>query len=79
MAEKTVFCVQAYGLSGARPVRGKLSQYGTASEAMAEGAAQSIRHAGVLVFSVRGEPDFGSWDEPRVLARYGAAPLLHLG
>jgi hypothetical protein len=38
------------------------------------GLKASDTAAGVVVFSVTGEPEFGEFDAPVVLARYGEVP-----
>ncbi len=72
MARQTVYIVQPY--VGARLVPGRLEEFGDRTEALRVGEALSARRAGVIVAAVNCEPDFGQWDEPRVLATYGRTP-----
>lgn len=74
MTRATVYCVQAYTGTAARPAKGRLQQYGAAEDATARADELKDRAPGVLLFSVSGEGD--CWEEPRVLARYGIAPAL---
>lgn len=76
MTVRTVYCVQSYGGAPGHLVAGKLRQFGTSTEALEMGKELSARAPGVLVFEVSGEPDFDSWEEPKILARHGRLPSL---
>jgi hypothetical protein len=71
MATRTVFCVQVYGWAGERLVRLRLHEFGAREDALAKAEALKGRVQALVAFSVSGEPDFGSWEEPAILAHYG--------
>jgi hypothetical protein len=74
MTVRTVFCVQPYRGRFGRLEPLRMQQFASASEALAAGRALTERASGVLVFRVEGEPDFGEWAAPEVLARHGELP-----
>ncbi len=74
MALRTVYCVQTYSKKGRELAKGPLRQCGSSKEALAKGEDLSRRAAGVVVFSVEGDPTFDYWSEPRVLAEHGQVP-----
>lgn len=74
MALRTVFCVQTFSKKGRALATGPLRQYGSGAEALQKGEDLQSRNAGVLVYSVEGDPAFDYWDEPKVLASYGQVP-----
>lgn len=74
MSQVTIYCVETFGPSGRRLDPRRMSQHGDRPEAMLTARIQARRRAGVLVFSVTGDPFAGVWQDPLVLARYGRAP-----
>lgn len=74
MAQKTIYCVQAYGGGKREFVRGMLREFKTADGALGEGEALARRVPGVVVFKVTGEPDFDAWGEPEIMATHGRVP-----
>lgn len=74
MNQVTIFCVETFGPSGRRLDPRRLSQHGDRPDAMAVARDEARRRAGVLVFSVTGDPFAGVWQEPQIVARYGKAP-----
>lgn len=74
MVMRTVYCVQPYRGSPGRFEPGVLHQFGTSAEALTVAAKMQASARGLLVFEVRGEPDFDFWEEPEVLAVYGDVP-----
>jgi hypothetical protein len=71
----TVYCVETYWrASPRRLVRGQFRQYGDRAEALTAGRRMARARAGVLVFSVAGEPVADIWQRPQTLARFGDAP-----
>lgn len=75
MTRRTVYCVQPYAGASGRLIQCGLREFGDELAARREGETLSARRAGVLVFAVSGEPDFGTWEEPRILAAYGSTPM----
>lgn len=76
MALRTVFCVQTFMKKGRVLTPGPLRQFGTGQEALQSGESLKDRSAGVVVYSVEGEPAFDYWSEPKVLASHGQVPAL---
>lgn len=70
----TVYCVQAFWHDGRKLAKGRLRQFLDEDLARQAGRAASGAHAGVVVFRVRGEPEFETWSEPEVLDAYGTVP-----
>lgn len=79
MTLRTVYCVQGYQGAGRRAVATRLRQFGCAEDALEAARAVKARASGVLVYKVEGEPDFGFWSEPMVLAKFGEVPRLACG
>lgn len=76
MSAVTVYCVETFGPSGRRIDPRQVAQYGDAGEARAQGRLSARRRAGVLVYSVSGDPVADIWQEPQIIARYGVAPVV---
>jgi hypothetical protein len=38
------------------------------------GAVASHHAVGVVVYQLKGEPEFDTWSEPNIIARYGETP-----
>lgn len=72
----TVYCVETFGPSGRRQDPPRPIQFGDEVTARGEGKDQARRRAGVLVYSVDGDPVADIWQRPRIIARYGTAPIL---
>jgi hypothetical protein len=79
MVARTVYGVQCYAGTAGALVKGRLWHFGYEDEARAAGEMLEGRVAGWVMFSVRGDPEFGAWDEPVVLETYGALPDEALG
>jgi hypothetical protein len=73
MAETSHF-VQTFKKQGRRLVGSPPQPFKTPDQARVRGLKASDTAAGVVVFSVTGEPEFGEFDAPVVLARYGEVP-----
>jgi hypothetical protein len=67
--------VQTFKKQGRRLIGGQPQSYKTPDQARVRGLRASDTAAGVVVFSVTGEPEFGEFDPPVVLARYGEIPV----
>lgn len=72
----TVYMVITFWRDRDRPVFGKLIQFVALEPALKAGARAAARHAGVVVLSVTGSPEFSLWDPPRVYAVHGDVPTL---
>ena len=71
----TVYCVQPFWRAGpTKLAAGELRQFNDAGEAERVGRASARRHAGALVYSVAGHPDFEQWDPPKLLFKLGEVP-----
>lgn len=77
MTETTHF-VQTFKKQGRRLIGGAPQQCKNPDQARLKGLRASDSAAGVVVFSVTGEPEFGESDPPVVLARYGEIPAEFL-
>ncbi|MDB5618545.1 hypothetical protein [Tardiphaga sp.] len=73
MAETSHF-VQTFKKQGRRLVASQPQPFKTPDQARLRGLKASDAADGVVVFSVTGEPEFGDFDAPVVLARYGEVP-----
>ncbi|MDB5552812.1 MAG: hypothetical protein JWL86_2796 [Rhizobium sp.] len=73
MAETAHF-VQTFKKQGKRLVASQPQPFKTPDQARLRGLRAADSAAGVVVFSVTGEPEFGEFDAPVVLARYGEVP-----
>lgn len=76
MGLKTVYCVQPYWRDGSKLAHGELSQFRTEKEARKAARRAYDHHAGVLIYSVRGCPEFDAWRDPRPVAQHGDVPAL---
>lgn len=74
MARRTVFCVQTYGRKDGRLVGTQRHEFTSATEAEDLGRRLAVTAAGVVVFSVEGDPEAEAWDEPEIFAVHGEAP-----
>lgn len=74
MAQKTIYCAQAFWTRGNRLVGGEVHQFLNEERAMAGGEALFTGALGVAVFSVEGYPDIDLWEEPKILATFGQVP-----
>lgn len=72
----TVYMVLTFWRDRHKLAFGKLDQFITLEAALKAGARASARHAGVVVLSVAGSPEFSLWDPPRVYAVHGDVPTL---
>lgn len=68
---KTSHFVQIFGKRGRRLISGHPEECKTSDQAFDRALRALDRAAGVVVFSVTGEPEFGEVEPPVVLARYG--------
>lgn len=75
MGLKTYYGVQPFWHDGRRLARGDLQQFRTEVEATRAAERLYDNHAGVLVYSVTGDPDYDAWQEPRTIATLGSVPL----
>ena len=76
MALRTVYCVQSYQKKGRGLTKGPMKQFGSSGDALSAGQSLCERSAGVVVFSVEGDPAFDYWGEPQVLATHGEVPVV---
>ncbi len=74
MAGVTVFCVQRFWRRGRDLVQGDLRRFRSETLARNAGAVASHHAVGVVVYQLRGEPEFDTWSEPKIIARYGITP-----
>jgi hypothetical protein len=74
VAGVTVFCVQPFGRRGRELVQGDLRQFRSETLARNAGAVASHHAVGVVVYQLKGEPEFDTWSEPKIIARYGETP-----
>lgn len=74
MGIKTIYGVQPYWFDGRRLARGTPEQYRTQAEAERAAGKLYRNHAGVLIFSVSGEPEYDAWGEPRPIRAIGYVP-----
>lgn len=72
---QTIFCVQTFWRQGFKMEPGQLHQFADEQEARAVGKRLSARRPGVVVYSVRGQPEEDFWSDPLIIARYGEAPI----
>lgn len=74
-ALKTFYVVQPFikGKRGGLKAEQAI-QVGSESAAILRGERLSGSKAGVLVFSISGDPEMGEFDEPVFLARHGEVP-----
>jgi hypothetical protein len=72
MSLKTIYGVQPYWHDGRRLARGVPQQFRSRQEA--DRAAERLyeNHAGVLIYSVTGNPEYDAWGEPCVLSTLGS-------
>lgn len=73
MAETSHF-VQTFKKQGRRLIGGQPQQCKTPDQARVKGLRASDTAIGVVVYSITGEPEFGEFDAPVVLASYGEVP-----
>lgn len=71
MSAKTIYGVQPYWHDGRRLARGLPEQFRSRDEADKAAERLYMNHAGVLIYSVTGNPEFDTWGEPRVLWTIG--------
>lgn len=74
MAQKTIYCAQAFWHRQGRLEGGQVHQFLNAERAMLGGEALFTGAHGVAVFSVTGDPTFNLWEEPKLLATFGLVP-----
>lgn len=75
MAREKIYCVQPFWPAGAgRLAHGELRQFPKEAAAKRAGEATARRVGGALVYVVEGDPDFDTWNPPRLIARHGAVP-----
>lgn len=74
MAQKTIYCAQAFWWRGRRLVGGEVHQFLNEERAREGGEALFTGAHGVAVFSVAGYPDVDLWEEPRMLQILGEVP-----
>jgi len=79
MARKTIYCAQAFWLSGGRLAGGQVHQFVTEERAMLGADALRTGCDGVAVFSIEGHPDEDLWEEPKMLASFGPVPAIETG
>jgi hypothetical protein len=53
---------------------GDLRHFRSETLARNAGAVASHHAVGVLVYILNGEPEFDTWSDPTVIARYGVTP-----
>ncbi len=75
MAQTTIYCVQTYWKDRLRLNMGGLRQFTDERKARYHAERASLREDGVILYAVRGEPEFDHWEDPRVLAAYGETPI----
>ncbi len=78
MAEKTIYCAQAFWRRMGKLCGGQVHQFSTEERAVAGGEALLTSAHGVAVFSVTGYPDIDLWEEPRMLKAFGDVPAIEL-
>lgn len=71
---ETMHFVQTFTKQGRRYISGQPQSCKTSDHALSRGLRAAERMAGVVVFSITGEPEFGEFDAPVVLARHGDVP-----
>jgi hypothetical protein len=71
---ETMHFVQTFKKEGRRYISGQPQACKTSDQALSMGLRAADRMAGVVVFSVTGEPEFGECDPPVVLALHGDIP-----
>ena len=76
MAEKTIYCAQAFWWRGGRLRGGEVHQFATVDRAVAGGEALFTGAPGVAVFSVTGHPDVDLWGEPVMIQALGDVPSM---
>ena len=74
MANKTIYCAQAFWRRGGRLVGGEVRQFLNEQRAMVGGEILLTGADGVAVFSLEGHPDEDLWDEPRMISLLGDTP-----
>jgi len=78
MATKTIYCAQPFWRRPTGLYGGTVHQFMTEERALAGGEALFTGAHGVAVFSVEGYPDIDLWEEPKVIATFGEAPVPEL-
>ena len=76
MAEKTIYCAQAFWIRDGRFVGGQPHQFIDEDRAREGANALMTGSAGVAVFRVTGHPDIDLWDEPVMIETFGSVPGL---
>lgn len=77
MSVKTVYCVQPFWRSGKRLVRAEMRQFKQEDEARRAGERFYKNHAGVMVYSMEGDPEYeDSWGQLKVVATFGEVPPM---
>lgn len=76
MAQKTIYCAQAFWRRDGRLVGGEVHQFLNLDRANEGGAVLFTGADGVAVFSVVGYPDIDLWEEPRMRATFGEVPAV---
>lgn len=76
MAQKTIYCAQAFWRRDGRLVGGEVHQFLNLDRANEGGAVLFTGADGVAVFSVVGYPDIDLWEEPRMRATFGDVPAV---
>lgn len=76
MAEKTIYCAQAFWRRMGRLCGGQVHHFSTKERAITGGEALFTGAHGVAVFSVTGYPDADLWDEPTMIQALGDVPSM---
>jgi hypothetical protein len=70
----TELFVQTFKRQGRRLIAKQVERCKGVDQARARGERAAERADGVIVFSITGEPEFGEFEAPMVLARFGDVP-----
>lgn len=74
MAMQTVFCVQPYLRIRGRLAKGELAQFSNATQAGARVEHLEPVVAGVVLYAVKGYPEFDCWGDPDIIDKLGDVP-----
>lgn len=75
MIRKTIYCTQTFSKVGRRVVPATRRQHLSAEDAVNAARVLARRKAGVAVFRLEGIPSVDHWEEPQIIALFGAAPM----
>ena len=78
MARKMVYCVQGFIRAGRELTPRAQRHYDSEEAAIVDARRLSERVAGVLVFSIEGDPKHDLWSEPTLIRKYGSVPRTEL-